>query len=354
MQMKLLAAVFGLFAVVASAQTTNTPAVKIGQCGATGFSACSVRLDSTNFISSTLNSTTAQLGAGARFTGTIETVYYQQAISLLFTTDQPGMLTVHQCIDAVCAFETPYPAKAYAVSTTSGVQVGYSVALPANGNFFYLDFLNTGSIATTKLNINTAYGTLPSMTQLGNGPVAINEVGGAVVTSSGVPVASSSSITNPTSTLILTSATTAYTAGQFIASSATAGSVVVPSFAIANTAGGATIPRVRLSINDTTSTAWPAVSINVDLWSNAPTFTNGDRGTWLPATGAAVHLGTFNCTMSAVWGDGVSAECAPAVGTTVTLALASGTAVYWTLEAITASGVTGVSKVARLKAEVWN
>jgi hypothetical protein len=163
------------------------------------------------------------------------------------------------------------------------------------------------------------------------------------------------SITNPSSTLTMTSATTAYTAGQLIATSATAGSIVNPSFAIANSAGGAAIPRVRLSSNDTTSTAWPGVSIQVDLWTATPTWTNGDRGTWLPATGAASHLGSYSCTMNTpVWGDGYAAECAPAVGTYSGVKLASGASVFWSLKAVGASGVTGASKVWTLIPELVN
>ena len=76
-----------------------------------------------------------------------------------------------------------------------------------------------------------------------------------------------------------------YTAGQLIANNATAGSITVPSFAIATSAGAAAIPRLRLSVNDTTSTSWGTVQIQVDLWSAAPTWTNGDHAAWLPATG---------------------------------------------------------------------
>ncbi len=59
----------------------------------------------------------------------------------------------------------------------------------------------------------------------------------------------SPSITNPSSVLTLTSATTAYTAGYNIASSGTAGSIVVPSFAIATSSGSAHIPTMRQTIN---------------------------------------------------------------------------------------------------------
>jgi len=165
---------------------------------------------------------------------------------------------------------------------------------------------------------------------------------------------SGSVIGAPTSTLTMTSSTSAYSAGQLIANNATAGSLTVPSFTTTSATGSAIIPRLRLSVNDTTSTAWGGVSIQVDLWSTAPTFTNGDRGAWLPATGTGSHLGAYTCTMSAEYGDGAYAECAPTVGTVELPKLPSGLLVYWTLEAVTASGVTGASKVWTLTPETLN
>lgn len=125
----------------------------------------------------------------------------------------------------------------------------------------------------------------------------------------------------------------------------------MPSFSMTNTAG--IISRLRLTSNDTTSTSWGAQTITVDLWSAAPTFTNGDRGAYSPATGTANHLGSFTCVMSAVYGDGLYAECNPVVGNFALLKL-SGTSVYWSLTATTGSGVTGASKVFTLTAEVTN
>lgn len=161
----------------------------------------------------------------------------------------------------------------------------------------------------------------------------------------------SPTITNPTSTLTLPATTTAYAANQLIASSATAGSVVVPSFSILNS--GASIPRVRLSTNDSTSTAWGGIQVQVDLWSAAPTFTNGDRGAFSPATGTANHLASYICQMSAEYGDGAYAECAATPGSPM-IKLASGSTIYWTAQALTASGVTGASKVFTLTPEVEN
>ena len=165
---------------------------------------------------------------------------------------------------------------------------------------------------------------------------------------------SSYALTNPTSTLTLTSATTAYTAGNLIASSATAGSVAVPSFSIPNTAGGFYAPRLRLSTNDATSTAWGGVIVQIDLWSAAPTFTNGDRAAFAVATGTASHLAAYSCALSPEYGDGAYAECAPQVGTTPSIRLGSGTSVYWSAMAVTGSGVTEASGALTLTAELSN
>lgn len=164
---------------------------------------------------------------------------------------------------------------------------------------------------------------------------------------------SSAAITNPTSTLTLPATTTAYAIGQLVASSATAGSVVVPSFSIPNSAGGFYVPRIRLSTNDSTSTAWGLAVVKIDLWSAAPTFSGGDRTAVAVATGTAGHLAAYNCTMSAEYGDGAYAECG--LSASPAIKLASGTSVFWTASVVTpGSGVTGASKVFTLTAELSN
>ena len=114
-----------------------------------------VALGATNFPLSTLNSSVAQLAPGASFVGTVETVYNEQALSLLLTSDQPGLLTVNQWIDALGT------QLAATVSYSIVAGVGFSRALVANGNYFNLVFKNTGSSTTTTLNVNTAFGILP-------------------------------------------------------------------------------------------------------------------------------------------------------------------------------------------------
>lgn len=163
-------------------------------------------------------------------------------------------------------------------------------------------------------------------------------------------------VTNPTSTITLPAATTAYTAGFMMANTATGTSVSVPSFAIANVAGGAIIQSLRIGINDAIATGWGGQTIQIDLWSVAPTFAagNGDRGAFKVATGSQSHIRTFTCLLSAVQSDGVFGECSPTVANAPVIKLASGTSVFWTAVAFTGSGVTGASKIVTLTAELLN
>lgn len=164
-------------------------------------------------------------------------------------------------------------------------------------------------------------------------------------------ISNSYSITNATSTLTLPATTTAYTAGQAIASSATAGSVVVPSFTIPNTAGGFYLPAMLLT---TTDPAWSGAVVQIDTWRVAPTLTNGDRGAYLIATGSASYLGSYACALTSA-GDGSYSACAPTVGTTPAVRLASGTSVFWTIQTTTGTtSVTAASGVFTLTAELSN
>ena len=178
-----------------------------------------------------------------------------------------------------------------------------------------------------------------------------------------LPVTSSvsGSVTNPTSTLTLPSTTTAYTVGQLMCTSATVATcntaLTSQFFSIANTAGAVSIPRLRLTTNDATSTAWGTQTIQIDLWSAAPTFaTTGDRGSFTTdfLTGSAGHLAAFTCVMSAELADGAYSECYPNVGNAALIKLASGTSIFWTAQAVTGSGTTGASKVFTLTAELQN
>ena len=129
----------------------------------------------TNFVFSTVNSTTSQLAASATFTGTIESVVNQQSYSILLTSDQPGTLTLNQLIDA----GGTRLAQTTAFAITAGTPFARSGVM--NGNYAQVTFQNTGASTTTTLRIDTAYGTIPSATALNNAPSAINEINGTAI-----------------------------------------------------------------------------------------------------------------------------------------------------------------------------
>lgn len=167
-----------------------------------------------------------------------------------------------------------------------------------------------------------------------------------------VSAGSSATVTNPSSTLTRPANTTAYAANQLVGNNVTAGSVTVPSVAIVNTAGGALIPRVRLTTNKTSG--WDQVTIRVRLWTAAPTYTNGDGAAYVPATGAAALLGSYDVLLTQ-FGDGANGVGAPAVGNAVMVKLASGTALFWDMQYVGTAALTPASgQTFTLTAEALN
>ena len=180
-----------------------------------------------------------------------------------------------------------------------------------------------------------------------------NSLGVAIASDqSAVPTTSlnSGAITNPTSVLTRPANTTAYASGQLIASSTTAGSIVVRSFAIATSAGGAIIPRLRLTTN--APTGWGAVNLSINLWSTAPTYTNGDGGAYAPATGYAIWLANILMALTQ-FGDGAVGSGSITSANQMSLKLSSGTSVFWDLKILSAATpITG--QTFTLTAEVLN
>jgi hypothetical protein len=158
-------------------------------------------------------------------------------------------------------------------------------------------------------------------------------------------------ITNPTSTLTRPANTTAYAANQLIASSTTAASVVVPSFAIAISAGGAINARLRLRTN--AMSGWGGVNLSINLWSAAPTYTNGDGGAYAPATGSAAWLANFLIPSLQQVGDGAIGSGSLTSANEMAIKLGSGTLIFWDLQILSAA--TPVSgQTFTLTAEVLN
>lgn len=132
----------------------------------------------TEYFFSTVNSSTANLAAGATFTGTIESIIQEQTVSVLVTSDQSGTLTFNQYVDLAGT----RPVKPLTFQVLAGV--GLSISRPCNGNYYNVTFKNNGSATTTTLNINTAFGNIPPSTGLGNLPMSLDEINGTATTCS--------------------------------------------------------------------------------------------------------------------------------------------------------------------------
>ena len=179
--------------VVLASNQTGVPTKSFDQAGVgidsltmgAGMNGLMTANGATNFFFSTLNTSTTQISGGATYIGTIEPIVSTQNISVILTSDQPGILTINQYIDAAGT----RAAQPLVYIVTPGI--GFSRSVPANGNYVQVSFKNTGFAATTTLNINTAFGTLPATSNLGNSPVSINEVNGAPINIGASKIASS-------------------------------------------------------------------------------------------------------------------------------------------------------------------
>lgn len=128
------------------------------------------------FTFSTVNSSAAQLAAGATFTGVVESVVDQPAYSVLLVCDQPGTLTITQFIDAAGA----QLVQTQTFSVLAGA--GFARSFTLNGNFMRVAFQNTGGSTTTTFRLDTAFGDILPATQLNNVPMSIMEVNGTTYT----------------------------------------------------------------------------------------------------------------------------------------------------------------------------
>lgn len=145
--------------------------------------------------------------------------------------------------------------------------------------------------------------------------------------------------------------TTAYAQNDLIASSTTAGSVVVPKFTIpdGDHVKAIEINRGRLITNLTTG--FTTFAGHIDLWSVAPTFTNGDNGAWAVTTGAANWLGHATTDVAGTYGQyGDGASIAVSVGASFSQAnnpflfeRAPGDFLYWSLRETDATGFTPIA-----------
>lgn len=130
--------------------------------------------------------------------------------------------------------------------------------------------------------------------------------------------------------------TTAYAAGDLVANSTTAGSVVPLSFAgaVRTTGDCVRIERVRIEKSGTSLTN---ASFRLHLFEASPTPTVGDNGVYnnsgvLASNNVLNYVGAFPVTMTNSGSDGAVGFGVPATGGGVTCSPTSGTTLYGFLE----------------------
>jgi hypothetical protein len=127
--------------------------------------------------------------------------------------------------------------------------------------------------------------------------------------------------------------TVAYVAGDLVANSTTAGSVVPLACAAARiNAGTGVVRRARLS---TTKTGLAGTEVfRIHLFKTAPTVANGDNGAFSCNGVAAILLGYIDVTMDRIFTDGAKGIGVPAVGSEIMFQAGAGTTnIYALVEA---------------------
>jgi hypothetical protein len=137
---------------------------------------------------------------------------------------------------------------------------------------------------------------------------------------------------NPSASFTRPANTTAYAAGQLIANSTTAGSVVPMSFTLGNHfgVGQYRMTRYRLFKSGTGITN---ATFRLHLYAAAPTVTNGDGGAWL-TTGSANWLGNMDVSSCLAFSDGAAGTGSAPAGSEQYIRLPSGVTVYGLIAAL--------------------
>ena len=117
-----------------------------------------------------------------------------------------------------------------------------------------------------------------------------------------ISTARADTLSQPTATLTRPANTTAYggtaTTPQLVASSTTAGSVVVtPIFLPIGNGGSGSVAIPSLTLYTNATSGWGGVTLLVNLWTAAPTYASGDGGTYAVATGTAFQRAQYSCTL---------------------------------------------------------
>lgn len=164
----------------------------------------------------------------------------------------------------------------------------------------------------------------------------VGSSGAAITGSSYLSVASNNSEVRISASFVRPSDTTAYAAGDLVANSTTAGSVIPLAFAnVVRTAGDCLrIERVRI---EKSSTSLTNASFRLHLFEASPTPTVGDNGVYNSAGVLATNnvlnmVGTFPVTMIWSGSDGAMGIGVPTTGSGATASPTSGTTLFGLLE----------------------
>lgn len=144
-------------------------------------------LSGSKFYFSTVNSTTAQLTAGAAFTGAIEDVTGYPSISFLAFADQDLTITISQFIDLAGTKIAEQRILSYRANEKS------SISYPINGNYLRVVCTNNGVATTTNLQIDSAYGIIDTTSELNDDYMAGQSAQTAVINNILTPTASANS-----------------------------------------------------------------------------------------------------------------------------------------------------------------
>ena len=136
---------------------------------------------------------------------------------------------------------------------------------------------------------------------------------------------SSGAITAPSSTMTSYTATT-LSSGQAIAPNPNTASI----FPLENGNGGALTPKFNLTTNATSG--WGGATVQVNVWTASPTYSNADGATYAATAGSAILLDTYSCTFIQ-FADKAQAICTPNYGTVSIFQSVTGANIYWDLQA---------------------
>lgn len=138
-----------------------------------------------------------------------------------------------------------------------------------------------------------------------------------------VKVATATAITRPADT-------TAYAAGDLVANSTTAGSVVAGVISAARAVDAVT-SMLRCRLRKSGATLTNAI-FRIHFYNTAPTVTNGDNGVWLSTQSG--YCGSMDVNIDKAFSSGSEGIGVPTNGSAIVFAPATGTAdIYFLIEA---------------------